>query len=131
VAGGARPPLEGAGIAWASAPVDLDAALPASSFVVCHAGESTVSQALLAGRPLLLMPQAAESFLTARRVREMGAGININELARPLDWPAIVRQMLEDARYGRAAQAFAQRYARFDARRQAESLADALEGLPR
>jgi UDP:flavonoid glycosyltransferase YjiC (YdhE family) len=129
VAGGARPPLEGDGIAWAGAPVDLDAALPASRLVVCHAGESTVSQALLAGRPLLLMPQAAESFLTARRVREMGAGININELARPLDWPAIVRQMLDDERYGQAAQAFAQRHQAFDARRQAGVLADALEAL--
>jgi UDP:flavonoid glycosyltransferase YjiC (YdhE family) len=131
VAGGATPPLDGPGIAWARAPVDLSAALPASSFVVCHAGESTVSQALLAGRPLLLMPQAAESFLTARRVRELGAGININELARPLDWAAIVRRMLEDKRYGQAAQAFAQRHQAFDAGRQADVLADALESLLR
>lgn len=131
VAGGARPPLDGPGIAWARAPVDLGAALPESCFVVCHAGESTVSQALLAGRPLLMMPQAAESFLMARRVRELGAGININELARPLDWPAIVRRMLDDARHGQAAQAFAQRHAGFDAGRQAGLLADALEALLR
>jgi UDP:flavonoid glycosyltransferase YjiC (YdhE family) len=137
VAGGRKPPLEGAGIAWTRKPVDLDAALPQCDFVVCHAGESTVSQALLAGRPLLLMPQATESFLTARRVREMGAGININELARPRDWPAIVRMLLDDARYGEAAQAFARRHAGFDAARQAALLADALEaackasGMPR
>jgi UDP:flavonoid glycosyltransferase YjiC (YdhE family) len=127
VAGGRKPPLESPGIAWARAPVDLDAALPACAFVVCHAGESTVSQALLAGRPLLLMPQATESFLTARRVRELGAGININELAHPRDWPALVRMLLEDGRYRDAAQAFARRYAGFDAGRQAEALADALE----
>jgi UDP:flavonoid glycosyltransferase YjiC (YdhE family) len=111
--------------------VDLSTALPESSFVVCHAGESTVSQALLAGRPLLMMPQAAESFLMARRVRELGAGININELARPLDWPAIVRRMLEDEGYRQAAQAFAQRHQAFDAGRQAGVLADALEALLR
>jgi UDP:flavonoid glycosyltransferase YjiC (YdhE family) len=131
VAGGGKPPVDGPGIAWARAPVDLGAALPESSFVVCHAGESTVSQALLAGRPLLMMPQAAESFLMARRVRELGAGININELARPLDWPAIVRRMLDDGRHGQAAQAFAQRHQSFDAGRQAGVLADALEALLR
>jgi UDP:flavonoid glycosyltransferase YjiC (YdhE family) len=129
VAGGARPPVDGAGIAWARAPVDLDAALPACDAVVCHAGESTVSQALLAGRPLLLLPQSAESFLTARRVREMGAGINIGELAGPLDWPAIVRSLLGGERYRQAAQAFAQRHAGFDAGRQAESLVNVLEEL--
>jgi hypothetical protein len=129
VAGGARPPVDGANIAWARGPVDLDKALPECEFVVCHAGESTVSQALLAGRPSLLMPQSAESFLTARRVREMGAGINIGELARPLDWPAIVENLSSETRYKEAAQAFAQRHADFDAGRQAEALADTLEAL--
>lgn len=135
VAGGARPPPGAENIAWAGGPVDLNKALPECAFVVCHAGESTVSQSLLAGRPLLLMPRTAESFLTARRVRELGAGINIDELARPLEWPAIVRGLVKDERYTQAARAFAQRYAGFDARRQAESLADALEartsGTPR
>jgi len=129
VAGGRKPPLDGAGIAWARAPVDLSQALPEAAFVVCHAGESTVSQALLAGRPLLLMPQAAESFLTARRVRELGAGINVAELARPLDWAAIVRSLLQEEGYRHAAQAFAQRYAGFDAGRQAAALAGVLEAL--
>jgi UDP:flavonoid glycosyltransferase YjiC (YdhE family) len=129
VAGGRKPPLASAGIAWARGPVDLNQALPQTAFVVCHAGESTVSQALLAGRPLLLMPQTAESFLSARRVREMGAGINIAELARPLDWQAIVRSLLEEEGYCRAALAFARRYADFDPGRQAESLAGTLEAL--
>lgn len=129
VAGGRKPPLEDAAIAWAHGPVDLDAALPACDLVVCHAGESTVSQALLAGRPLLLMPQTAESFLTARRVREMGAGINIAELAGPLDWPAVVGGLLREEGYRRAAQAFAHRHADFDPGRQAASLAAVLEGL--
>ncbi len=127
VAGGARPPLAAPSILWARKPLDLAATLPACDLVVCHAGESTVSQALLAGRPLLLLPQSTESFLTARRVREMGAGININELARPRDWPAIVRMLLEDAGYREAAQAFARRHADFDPALQAAALADALE----
>ncbi len=129
VAGGATPPAHGEGIAWARAPVALDRALAGCELVVCHAGESTVSQALLAGRPLLTLPQSAESFLTARRVREMGAGINIAELAPPLDWPAVVRGLLRDEGCRRAARAFAASHADFDAGRQADALARALEGL--
>jgi UDP:flavonoid glycosyltransferase YjiC (YdhE family) len=108
----------------------LDKALRESAFAVCHAGESTVSQSLLAGVPLLLLPRTTESFLTARRVRRLGAGINVNEMARPLDWDAVVGRMLEGSALRVAAQAFARRHAAFDADRQAEAIADVLETLP-
>jgi UDP:flavonoid glycosyltransferase YjiC (YdhE family) len=129
VAGGAAPPFTHPRVAWAGGPVALDAALPASAFAVCHAGESTVSQALLAGVPVLTLPQTAEAFLTARRVRRLGAGININEMARPLDWDGIVRRMLEGEDYRAAARAFALRHADFAAERQAEAIAGVLEEM--
>lgn len=129
VAAGATPPFAHPLVAWAAGPVALDDALPASAFVICHAGESTVSQALLAGVPLLLLPRTAEAFLTARRVRRLGAGINVNEVARPLDWKAVVGRMLEGSDLRAAAQAFARRHADFAADRQVETIADMLEAL--
>jgi UDP:flavonoid glycosyltransferase YjiC (YdhE family) len=111
--------------------VALPAALRESAFAVCHAGESTVSQALLAGVPLLMLPRTAEAFLTARRVRQLGAGINVNEIARPLDWDGIVRGMLQGEDYRTAARAFARRHADVDAGRQSETTAGVLEGLVR
>jgi len=90
-----------------------------------------VSQALLAGVPLLMLPRTAEAFLTARRARQLGAGINVNEMARPLDWDAVVGRMLEGRDYRVAAQDFARRHADFDADRQAETIAGVLEGLVR
>ena len=131
VAAGAVPPYAHPLVAWAEGPVALDQALRESAFAVCHAGESTVSQALLAGVPLLLLPRTAESFLTARRVRRLGAGINVNEMARPLDWDAVVGRMLAGSDFRVAAQAFARRHAAFDADRQAETVAGVLEGLVR
>jgi UDP:flavonoid glycosyltransferase YjiC (YdhE family) len=77
----------------------------------------------------LMLPRTAEAFLTARRVRRLGAGINVNEMARPLDWDAVVGRMLEGNDFRVAAQAFALRRADFDADRQAEAIADVLEGL--
>ncbi|SDF82277.1 UDP:flavonoid glycosyltransferase YjiC, YdhE family [Massilia sp. PDC64] len=131
VAAGAAPPYAHELIAWAAGPVGLRDALSVSAFAVCHAGESTVSQALLAGVPLLLLPRTAEAFLTARRVRRLGAGINVNEVARPLDWNAVVGRMLEGSGFRVAAQDFARRHAEFDAARQAETIAGVLEGLVR
>ncbi|WP_296952484.1 glycosyltransferase [uncultured Massilia sp.] len=127
VAGGKAAPFVHASIAWARAPVALDAALAQAAFVVCHAGESTVAQALLAGRPLLMLPQTAEAFLTARRVCELGAGINVNALARPRDWDGIVGGLLGQAGWCAAAQEFAGRHAGFDAAGQARVLAAAIE----
>jgi UDP:flavonoid glycosyltransferase YjiC (YdhE family) len=129
VAAGVAPPFTHPLVAWADAPVALGAALPASAFAICHAGESTVSQALLAGVPVLTLPRTAEAFLTARRARQLGVGININEMARPLDWDGIVRRMLDDEDQRVAARAFALRHAGFDADRQAQAVAEVLEGL--
>jgi UDP:flavonoid glycosyltransferase YjiC (YdhE family) len=131
VAAGAAPPFSHPLVAWAAGPVALPETLRESAFAICHAGESTVSQALLAGVPLLLLPRTAEAFLTARRVRRLGAGINVNEVARPLDWNAVVGRMLEGNDFRVAAQAFARRHAEFDAARQAETIAGVLEGLVR
>jgi len=129
VAAGAAPPYAHPLVAWAAGPVALQDALRESAFAVCHAGESTVSQALLAGVPLLMLPRTAEAFLTARRVRQLGAGINVNEMARPLDWDAVVGRMLEGSDFRAAAQAFARRHADFAADRQAETIVDVLETL--
>ncbi len=129
VAAGAAPPFAHPRIAWAAGPVALHDALRQSAFAICHAGESTVSQALLAGVPLLLLPRTAEAFLTARRVRRLGAGINVNDMARPLDWDAVVGRMLEGSDFRAAAQACARRHADFAADRQAETVADVLETL--
>jgi UDP:flavonoid glycosyltransferase YjiC (YdhE family) len=129
VAAGGAAPFAHPRVAWAPGPVNLDAALADAAFAVCHAGESTVSQALLAGCPLLMLPPAAEPFLTARRVRELGAGINVNELPQPPDWDGIVGRMLGDAGMRVAAQAFAGRYADFDREGQAHAVVRALESL--
>jgi UDP:flavonoid glycosyltransferase YjiC (YdhE family) len=126
---GFRPPVAHPLLAWAAGPVDLTAALPGCAFAVCHAGDSTISEALLAGVPLLMMPRTTESFLNARRVRELGAGININEMPRPLAWNEIVRRLLQEPGFSDAAHAFAERYAGYDRLAQAEQLARVLEGL--
>lgn len=131
VAGGAPAPLESPRLAWAPAPAALPQALAQCALVVSHAGEALVAQALLAGRPLLMLPHAAESFLMARRVAQLGAGINAMGVPRPRDWDAMVAALLAQPAWRAAAADFARAHADFDPRRQAEELADRLEALAR
>ncbi len=131
VAAGAPKPVDSPLLAYAPAPVALPEALAQCELVVSHAGEALVAQALLAGRPLLMLPHAAESFLMARRVEQLGAGINAMGRPRPRDWDALVANVLEEPGWRAAAAAFAWRYADFDPARQLEDLADRFEAMLR
>lgn len=129
VAGGGPAPLQHPLVRYAARPVSMAQALAACELVVCHAGEATVSLTLLAGRPLLLLPVATESALMARRVAQMGAGINAMAGPEPRDWDGFVRTLLDTPGYRDAARAFAARHAGFDASRRAEALADRFEEM--
>ena len=129
VASGRPPPVVSPLIHYARGPVDLGAALPESELCICHAGEATLAQALLAGVPLLLLPTQAEQFLIARRVGQTGAGVNAAERPRPLDYAALIGSLLGESPQRQAARAFAQRHAGFTPQRHTDELADEFERL--
>lgn len=78
--------------------------------VLCHAGSGTVTAALQAGQPVVMLPMHAEQLLFARRVQAAGAGSLLLEgevagqLADRLD------QALRQGPMRQAAQGFAQRH---------------------
>jgi MGT family glycosyltransferase len=53
---------------------DQAAVLREARLFVSHGGMNSVSEALCAGTPLLVLPQTAEQRVNARRVQELGAG---------------------------------------------------------
>jgi UDP:flavonoid glycosyltransferase YjiC (YdhE family) len=106
---GRPPPVIDPAIAYVSHPVSLGAVLADAALCVCHGGEATLTQALLAGVPTLMLPMRLEQFLLARRVEGWGGGING---ARVLgDWAPALHALLGDGRWRAAAQAFAGRHA--------------------
>lgn len=131
VAAGKPAPLVADGLRFAPAPVDLGQAFEDCALFVGQAGEGSVARALLAGVPLLLLPHSAESFMGARRVRQLGAGINAGETPQPRDWDGMIRALLDDPAYRSAAAAFALRYQGYREDRQAATLAARLEALAR
>ena len=127
VAGGAAPPVDSPLLHYASGPVALSQALAESELCVCHAGEATLAQSLLAGVPLLMLPSHTEQFMLARRVAKSGAGYNAGLLEPASDWRGTLRRVLDDDRYRQAARAFATRHQSFNQQRMNAELAAILE----
>ncbi len=127
VAMGKPPPVISPLISYSKGPVDLASTLPGCELCVCHGGEATLAQALLAGVPLLLMPTQVEQFLISQRVAQTGGGINAAAQVRPLDYVAVVASLLGNSDCRTKAQAFAARYAGFTPRQHTLDLVDAFE----
>lgn len=82
--------------------------LPHCAAVVCHGGAGTVLGALSQGRPLLILPQAADHFANGERVAAAGAG----RMLRPNERSAVAlrdatRALLDEPSYRRAARTIA------------------------
>jgi MGT family glycosyltransferase len=58
---------------------DQPGVLRRARLFVSHGGLNSVSEALVAGTPLLLLPQTAEQTVNARRVEELGAGLVVHD----------------------------------------------------
>lgn len=129
VASGKPAPVVSPLIHYASAPVDLAAALIDCELCVCHAGEGTIAPALLAGVPVLLLPTQTEQFLISRRIAATGAGLNAAQLRRPTNYISLIASMLGASSYREAAQAFAARHANFTVAGQSQALVTEFERL--
>ncbi|CAG0957385.1 hypothetical protein RHDC4_00475 [Rhodocyclaceae bacterium] len=62
-------------IAVSEQPVALGPLLKTADILVCHGGIGTVSEAMLAGVPLLMIPSTVEQCLAGRCVESLGAGV--------------------------------------------------------
>lgn len=96
---------------------------------VLYGGHATMSICLLAGIPMLLLPQYKEQRMVVQRIVELGAALAVDRPAPSFDFGATVREMLVNPAYREAARAFAQKYAGFHPQHAAASMADEIIGL--
>ncbi len=68
-------PRERRGLVISPTPYKASALMPQADFVVCNGNAGTVTQAVLAGKPLLMLPTYVEQALNAARVAQAGAGV--------------------------------------------------------
>jgi UDP:flavonoid glycosyltransferase YjiC (YdhE family) len=106
---GARPPAEH--VVMTNQLLDFPRMAEQADVVVCHASHQTTAEALLKGRPTLLLPTHTEQFLTMRRVVRMGAGLGIEPATRDPDLVGALDMLATASTYQLGAAAFAARYA--------------------
>ena len=94
-------------------PVDLRRTVTDAAVVICHSGHGTVSAALMAGKPLLLLPLNVEQRMLAARVVAGGGGLAAPALA-PQGMAQKFQRLLAEPTFTAAARAFAERYRGLD-----------------
>lgn len=88
--------------------------LQSADLVVSYAGAGTVSTCLLAGVPMLLVPQNVEQYLMSRCVETIGAGITAKQARNETQFSELLEQALYTPTYRQQAKAFAHRHAGFN-----------------
>ncbi|CAJ0816568.1 glycosyltransferase [Ralstonia flaminis] len=101
--------FRGQGFTILNHPVSLQVLLPTADLVIAS-GAGTVSDALLAGVPLLMTPQFVEQALLARRVEAFGAGVHWAPPRTAESAHAIVGRALSTESLRVHAQCFASKY---------------------
>jgi UDP:flavonoid glycosyltransferase YjiC (YdhE family) len=131
-------------------PLKLKAMIRDCDLVLCHGGPGTVTAALLAGVPLLIMPTQLEQLMSSRRVAQQNAAIVVmkakptggkenpaageppaegKEAEKPTDYGRLIKQLLTDEKYRAGARAFAKKYERFSQAGQSRAIASRVEQL--
>ncbi|MHA7878623.1 MAG: glycosyltransferase [Saccharospirillum sp.] len=112
-----------------NAPYDLTAMFATCDAVVCHAGHETVVAALLAGRPVVLIPQQMEQLAFAHRVvaQSLGELITPDTLSQ---LPSALRHVVSDA-YVERAKRYAARHKAFSPAAVTENIVTRCEQLLR
>jgi UDP:flavonoid glycosyltransferase YjiC (YdhE family) len=80
--------------------------MPHAAAIVCHGGSGTVTAALAAGVPAVVVPMIADQYENASRISELGAGVTLEyeQIAR---LPDAVRELLADGTYRQASERIA------------------------
>jgi UDP:flavonoid glycosyltransferase YjiC (YdhE family) len=104
----------GGPLAFSSVPTSVSRLLPAADLVISHASHQMTAQALLAGKPLLMLPTQLERFLIMRRVVRYGAGLGVAQDAPDTDFGAALAELAGNPAYAAKAREFARRYAGHD-----------------
>lgn len=121
--------LERASLRFSARPVRMDRVRAEADLVVCHGGFGTVSAALLAGRPLLLLPQHGEQLSLALRLQQRGVALVVQPAQKAANFRRLVRALLEQPRHRDAAAALAAAHPDWSPEAVALAIADRCEAL--
>ena len=79
--------------------VDLESGLAGADLLICHGGHGTVMEALLQGRPVIVLPSNPEQLEIGRRLDKMGLGLLVRRRVETLtgaDLAGLVARVKQD-----------------------------------
>jgi UDP:flavonoid glycosyltransferase YjiC (YdhE family) len=106
--------LAGAQLAFADSLQDMAAITRDCDAAVMTNGHSTTASMLLAGKPMVILPQHLEMFLIGRSIEESGAGLAAPALKRE-GILGKLKRVLDEPSFGEKARAIAHRHRDWDA----------------
>jgi hypothetical protein len=109
-------------------PVNMEQACQQCDLSILHATHGSVAAALLAGKPMLLLPLFLEQGITARRVVALGAGVSAR-IDRPKQIESALRALVDLSKYAEAAHRFSIRYAEFNQQAQIGKIVSRIESV--
>ncbi|MEJ7667564.1 MAG: nucleotide disphospho-sugar-binding domain-containing protein [Casimicrobiaceae bacterium] len=116
-------------IAFSPEPLRMQDVCRECDLAICHSGASTVESVVTSGKPVLLLPQHLEQMMTAKRVQELGAGLVVDFEKPPPDYQRLLRHLLDEPSFTKAAQTVAQRHTNNDPADRVVRIADRCEEL--
>jgi UDP:flavonoid glycosyltransferase YjiC (YdhE family) len=114
---------------FSNEPIDMAYAQDECHVAVCHAGHGTTTRMLLAGRPLLLLPNNVEQILRALTVQELEAGLAVIPGKTAPDYRDLLNQLTENELFTEKARAFADRHGDFDPEVQLNDMVERCEEM--
>jgi len=111
-------------------PIRLAGVADQADCMLIYSGHGMVSFALLAGIPLLMIPNNLEQVMLTQRVTRLGAGIGMLPEQVSEKFEEMLVTLLDEPRFREAAQMFREKYKGFDQSKVIQRLANTIERLP-
>ncbi|MHB9103386.1 MAG: glycosyltransferase [Sulfuricella sp.] len=108
-------------------PVLLSPLLETADLAVLYGRIGTISPCLLAGVPMMLVPQNVEQYLISKQVEAMGAGVVLENRRRQNDFAEALGRLMSEPDYRKNAESFRAKYAGFDHAKVASLVARTIE----
>jgi UDP:flavonoid glycosyltransferase YjiC (YdhE family) len=111
-------------------PFDVTRALATSDLMISPCGHGSLVSAVLAGCPMLLVPQQPEQRLLAERAVALGMALIAGyRRGKKHDYAGAARRLLYEPEFSQNAAAVARRHADFDPERTTRVIADRVEAI--
>lgn len=108
-------------------PIRLAPLLPSVHMAITHGGHGLASACLLAGVPMLLVPQVAEQLMTVYNYERLGIGRGVKHDEVTTRFASVFTRMLNDASFRENARRLARKYAGYDQSEMLQKLCVAIE----